>query len=680
MRIFENTISMKRHLLIIAVLLSSFLNSYSTHIVGGEFQLVEQRAGLYDIYLNLYFDDVNGNPAAEDQFMTAYIYRKSDNFLMNTLDLTNQGKTGILYDNPDCQISDIKTSKIVYAKEGGFQFNLDYNDPGGYYIVWDRCCRNETIVNIDLPEDAGMVFYLHFPPIFDSNDNLTNWSSPVFNPIPATYACVFEPFILDFGATDIDNDILVYSLVDPLSGYSSPVDPNPTLILPEPYPTVTWKAGIDINNVIPGAPSLAVNSSTGLLSMTPSDVGLHVFSVLCEEFRNGKKIGEVRRDFQIFVFDGCQNNSPPDLNINLSLELSPPLDTAYVMADTIINGSDTTYVKADTTYTGGPIYNEGDTIVMLSESAICLDLFVTDDNDLFNNEKISVVVVPVNFTTTADLVSEGADKFVGGVGDTLLGWQICPPDCNDILENGDPFIYDVIVKDDGCPQPKSDTVRVYLELIPEPNEPPVLSITNFDSLEIIENEIVIEVFEIDTVTIDFTGLDVDVNDLLSLYATGVDFRLKDFGMEFPRVENRGGEVNATFNWIIDCDYFKNTEKDEFKLFFVLDDNSCYKENPDTILVTIKINHEVNIENLFVANVFTPNGDGMNDEFFINTLPRDKCDDLYEGFEIYNRWGKCIYNSKEREIKFDGAQLNDGIYYYKIEYTESTYKGWFTILR
>ena len=101
---------MKKFLSIFLLFLVTSIQLRATHIVGGEFQLVEQRAGLYDIYLNLYFDDVNGNPAAEDQFITAYIYRKSDNAFMDKLDLTKQDKTGILYDNPACQISDISGS------------------------------------------------------------------------------------------------------------------------------------------------------------------------------------------------------------------------------------------------------------------------------------------------------------------------------------------------------------------------------------------------------------------------------------------------------------------------------------------------------------------------------------------------------------------------------------------
>ena len=51
-------------------------------------------------------------------------------------------------------------------------------------------------------------------------------------------------------------------------------------------------------------------SLDGFLTITPRDVGLYVFAVRCEEFRDGIKIGEVRRDFQMLV---VQEGGCPDI-------------------------------------------------------------------------------------------------------------------------------------------------------------------------------------------------------------------------------------------------------------------------------------------------------------------------------------------------------------------------------
>lgn len=631
--------------IIIAVL--STISLRATHIVGGEFQFVELRAGEYDIFLNLYFDAINGNPNAEDQSFTATIFRKSDGATMDLVTFNNINSTSVEYENPDCKIPEIETRRITYAAQNtntgnsGFQFTVaEYNDPQGYYIVWDRCCRNDQIVNIQDPGDEGMLFYLHFPAIFDSSDELIGWSSPAFPSIPATYACVGENFTLDFGATDIDGDSLVFSMNTPLAGYSDDQNPLITAVLPEPYPQVFWSPGIGINNQIPGTPDLSINQNTGLLKMTPNQPGLHVFSVQCDEYRNGIKIGEVKRDFQIFVYDNCQQNSPPKIDLALG-------DSAY--------------------------YQTGDTLKISTAQLSCIDLLVTDDLDLRNNEKISINIVPVNFTTEAEMISKGDDEFVGGPGDTLSGWQICPPSCEDITD--EPFVFDVIVSDDGCPQAKKDTSRVIIELILEENTPPVLTNDYNDT-----NYIEIDVFEIDTIDIEFFGFDIDSVNLLNLSVIPYRFSLDDFGMEFKNKEEITPSLNSSFQWIINCDKLENSKKEEFILYFVLRDNTCNESSSDTTTMVINLNREVNNEDFEIFNIFSPNGDGINDYFIVNGLPRDNCENAYIGFEIYNRWGKKVYRNDSRTIKWDGDNLSDGTYFYLAEYTNRSYKGHVTIRR
>jgi len=594
---------MKNVLIPLIIVLSIVSNkTFATHIVGGEFQFVEQRSGLYDIFLNLYFDEINGNPQAKDQNFTASIFRKSDNEFMTTVNFRLIAENPVEYENPDCKIPEVETSRITYAAEDpstgttGFQFTDNYNDPEGYYIVWDRCCRNDDIVNISTPGDVGMLFYLHFPPIFEPNGDLTGWSSPEFFPIPATYACIGEDFTLNFGATDIDGDSLYFSMQDPLIGYSDPDNPIPSSAQPEPYPTVIWTFGNNTNNQILGTPSLSVDSTNGMLSVTPAVYGLHVFSVMCEEFRDGIKIGEVRRDFQVFVYDNCQQNLAPSIKLTL--------------------GDSTTY-------------NSNDTIILQTTNLSCIDILITDSFDLRNNERIRVDVVPVNFTTDEQMIVQGEDQFVGGAGDSLVGWQVCPPGCEDILE--EPFIFDVIAKDDGCPHSKKDTVRVILELIPEPNINPILSNDYLDS-----NYIEIEVFEIDTINISFSGFDGDSTNLIELEANGDRFKLSDFGMQFENKSEVTHAISSDFQWIIDCDKLQGAEKTNFTIWFVLNDNTCQKQGIDSIEVNIKINNEQKIEEFNAFNIFTPNGDGFNEEFVVTGIPRDNCENQYVSFEIYNR--------------------------------------------
>lgn len=101
--------------------------------------------------------------------------------------------------------------------------------------------------------------------------------------------------------------------------------------------------------------------------------------------------------------------------------------------------------------------------------------------------------------------------------------------------------------------------------------------------------------------------------------------------------------------------------------------------PDTATSTLIVYQ------LVVSNVFTPNGDGNNDYFAINTIGLSSL-----GMEIYNRWGIKLYESNALDGKWDGYNSNgklsdDGTYYYIVHasgidgkvYTE---KGFVTLIR
>ncbi len=70
-----------------------------------------------------------------------------------------------------------------------------------------------------------------------------------------------------------------------------------------------------------------------------------------------------------------------------------------------------------------------------------------------------------------------------------------------------------------------------------------------------------------------------------------------------------------------------------------------------------------LENSFVEvpNVFTPNGDGLNDVFSIHTkgISELKC-------YIYNRWGLKLYTISNPTDYWDGGGYSDGTYFYVLE--------------
>ncbi len=67
----------------------------------------------------------------------------------------------------------------------------------------------------------------------------------------------------------------------------------------------------------------------------------------------------------------------------------------------------------------------------------------------------------------------------------------------------------------------------------------------------------------------------------------------------------------------------------------------------------------------VPNVFTPNGDGWNDKLVITGID---IDEVYN-IEVYNRWGTKVYEGSDPDNPWDGGNSKDGVYFYKLTYTD-----------
>ena len=417
----------------IILLLCSFQSLWATHIVGGEFELIHQSGFVYRLNLVLYFDQVNGNPGAEDQQIIPYIFRTSDNVFMDSVVLLNSGSEFVPYSQPDCAIGDLVTRRILYTSQVTL-LPARYGDPQGYYISWERCCRNNFVSNIDYQgsiNTVGQTFFLQFPPVVNTDGSQFINSTPVLFPPLRDYACVGKPFYTEFGGQDLDGDSLKYSLIGPLDSSTDEAFP---VITSAPYSTIPWAPGIGVFNMVPGTPPLEVRDD-GLITVTPSRQGLYVFAIMVEEFRDGQKIGEVRRDFQMLVVSGCDFSVPPNVFATVQGE-TEPLTTQ-------------------------------DTVRFRFDEEKCLNLFVTDEDP---DEVITFRAVPVNFQGELADLFEFPTGIIENFDDTLKV-EVCLPDCPP--DETGLMVVDLLAQDDACAVPLIDTTRLVVIIEPPPNNKPV---------------------------------------------------------------------------------------------------------------------------------------------------------------------------------------------------------------
>jgi gliding motility-associated-like protein len=77
------------------------------------------------------------------------------------------------------------------------------------------------------------------------------------------------------------------------------------------------------------------------------------------------------------------------------------------------------------------------------------------------------------------------------------------------------------------------------------------------------------------------------------------------------------------------------------------------------------------QELFIPNVITPNGDGLNEAWEIRGL------DAYAGHEltVFNRWGQTVFASTAYTNRWNAAQLPDGSYFYVLRYSAKDGRSW-----
>ncbi len=435
--------------LILLFLLGACAPVYASHIVGGEITLKHTEDNRYELSLNVYYDRINTlfNVEGAEPITALHIFSKRDNSFLRRELLRLSESQDVMYQNTDCFQVSIETRLLTYQKNISLSPAV-FNDPEGYYVVWERCCRNNVITNIEKPGDAGMVFYLEFPPVFKDGAPFIN-NSPEF-PFPdGSLLCLDELNQLSFSASDADGDSLVYSLGTPWVGNSSPdtvgqYNPNTGFgyirPIPQPYTPVTWEDGLVFDfraeqpflyDVSKKENETRLDSATGLLRVHPSALGLYVFNVQCDEYRDGLRIGRARRDFQLLVIE-CPVNTEPEVRAEYPDKEGNYLD-----------------------------YTPGDTVLVdVRPGEACFNFYVKDPDP---GQMFSVQYVPQNFVLPSSLEAMMGVMQGNGASDSLLipvCWPEClisEPDSNGIIR---PFEMDVVISDNNCPNPALDTLHL----------------------------------------------------------------------------------------------------------------------------------------------------------------------------------------------------------------------------
>jgi gliding motility-associated-like protein len=464
-----------------------FLNVHAEHITGGDFTVQHVSGNTFRATLTLYRDCASFG-ANFDSTVEITVFDKVTNEHLEELDFVFVGFDVVVAElGNSCFTPDICLEFGIYETE----FELPDN-PNGYYLTKERCCRNFESINIT-PPDVGFVFTLDIP------DPALENSSPMFNPYPTEgFLCVNALSVIDFGATDEDGDSLVYSFTEPLQGASSVASANPPIATSKPYLAATWGPGYSTDNQVGGVVAMTIDPQTGIIEGQPTALGIFTLAVKVEEFRDGVKIGEIRREIQL-------ESSACDV------------DVASVI----------------TTADGMTEYN------VYANTEFCIEITANDANEgdiLFlsaDGELIDGTVSPVAQFEPVNGVSTVTQTFC---------WA---PLCDNV--GNETYVITFTAFSEGCaPEVLVTTLDVVINVILDDNLPTELTGPLLDG----DPGKIIDLYDPSTHCFDFVFTDLNEADSITVTASSEIFDLPNSETLEPDIDQ--GQIKLPYCWNVDC--------------------------------------------------------------------------------------------------------------------------------
>ena len=292
---------MKNILLVALVFVINF-NSFASHLIGGELTYTCLGSDQYEISLTIYREcgSSNSNGTGFDSDGVITIYDMNN----NELQVLEHGSVITEFIEDEYYSDSFTIDSNVCVEKGTYTIQTTLPDNSqGYKVVYQRCCRNVNLNNLQNPEEFGSSFITYIP------SNVSCNSSPVFESNPPLILCLSDQLEISQSASDVDGDLLVYSLVSPFHG-SSNFDPTGTY--PPPYNQLPWAEGYSEEYPMDSNPVLSIDSETGLITGTPTQEGFYSIAINVQEFRNGEYLGEITRDFRFLVIDCSSYGYFPD--------------------------------------------------------------------------------------------------------------------------------------------------------------------------------------------------------------------------------------------------------------------------------------------------------------------------------------------------------------------------------
>jgi hypothetical protein len=285
--------------------ISSSLSLSATHLVGSTMSYRSLGGDSIEITLKVYRDCYNGAVPFD---MPAIVSIFNDTNRIMDLTLTAPLSIDTLhFVAQDTCIDTNNITDSLFCYEIGTYKTIAHIPPipGGYLLVYDRCCLPANFSNVHQSLETGVALSL-----FIADTGIVNHNhSAELKPASIDVVCLNKYNDINHYSTDVDGDSLVYQLFTPYNSsrtWDSHLAPkNP------PYSDIIYSPPYTSANPFGGLPVL-MDSNTGMLQIGPSSVGLFLYGVRVSEYRSGKYLGYSEKvDFVTSVPNVYDTTTPP---------------------------------------------------------------------------------------------------------------------------------------------------------------------------------------------------------------------------------------------------------------------------------------------------------------------------------------------------------------------------------
>jgi gliding motility-associated-like protein len=688
-----------KSLLILLLLFSAFaFRAKASHSVALDLQYeYAGQANTYTITLKFYFDCSSsvsmGNTEYIDYDSDIYGYTGT-----KTLDLISgpvevdqpclPGETNCT--NPNSPYIGV----YEYVYEGTLTLPYASKD---WVISYTGCCRNYAISTVTSPGSKD--YYVSA--LLNSVDAPEN-NSPYFQALPVPQLCVGNHYDLSQKAVEVDGDSLVYSLMEAEEG---------------PYPGVSMLA----DYISPYTPTYPISSSSGFtidvegnLSFTPNLEQMAIVCILVEEYRYDtvfhiwEKVGSIKRDMQMIVIADCLDDSE---FYYLTVSPDPNNPDSVIQAncmDTVITIYTSDSIQCGSISTDGSDFRMlnplGDPIPVIS--AVAVDCYAG-----YTNVIQITLGEPMNQNGTYSIWTKiGYDQnslitFCGfqlAEFDTLtINVDSCPDLRIDlrnvtVLENDSIGMlwnlpYNAYPMVDWKPIFKQ--YNIYRSLLPAGIYDYIGSNYDMYDTTYVDHDVYVQSKNYNyNIAVELTNTYASpqsdsiqsillscgekATDSTQIYLEWTEYWGWD-NPEYVVYHAAGADSWAPIGTttLTNYSFDKPVDADDYRVKV-----AAFYEINDSITLISESNwceYSIPLYAVNVPNVFSPNGDGINDNLVFEHLEQYH----YTHLRIFNRWGRKVYENENYENDWDGDRLVGGTYFYVLEYTDGTSEvGTITLIR